>query len=101
MIFIPEGLDYLISGINNLKTGNRKQGTVKCKDPAVGRVCLVLLTDLIIRDGGKLLCQLFLLWKWFDWCGLGGFLGVEGLDTGICWGFCGCEGDFSGSSYGL
>ena len=93
MILIPESLDLLIFGINKL--------LVKSEDPAVGRVCLVLLTDLIIRDGGKLLCQLFLLWKWFDWCGLGGFLGVEGLDTGICWGFCGCEGDFSGSSYGL
>jgi hypothetical protein len=51
MMFIPDGLDLSISGINNLKTENRKHGTVKCEDPAVGRVCLVLLTDLIIRDG--------------------------------------------------
>jgi hypothetical protein len=27
MIFIPDGLDILISGINDLGTGNRKQGT--------------------------------------------------------------------------
>jgi hypothetical protein len=59
MIFIPDGLDILISGINNLKTGNREQGTVKYEGPAIGRVCLVLLTDLIIRVGGKLLCQIF------------------------------------------
>jgi hypothetical protein len=56
-IFIPEDLDLSISGINNLKTGNREQ--LKSEGPAVGRVCLVLLTDLIIRRGGKLVCQLF------------------------------------------
>jgi len=43
MIFIPDGLDHLISGINDL--------LVKCEGPAVGRGCLVLLTDLIIRRG--------------------------------------------------
>jgi hypothetical protein len=57
MIFIPNWLDHLISGINNLKTGNREQ--LKAKARLVGRVCLDLLTDLIIRDGGKLLCQVF------------------------------------------
>jgi hypothetical protein len=61
------------------------QLAVKCEGPAAGRVCLVLLTDLIIRVGGKLLCQVFLSFKWFGWCGLGGNWGVEGLDkkTGI------------------
>jgi hypothetical protein len=38
-IFIPEDLDLSISGINNLKTGNREQ--LKSEGPAVGRVCLV------------------------------------------------------------
>ena len=33
-------------------------------------------------------------WVW-------GIFGVEGLDKRICWVFCGCDGDFSGSSYGL
>jgi hypothetical protein len=70
------------------------QGPVKCEDPADGRVCLVLLTDLIIRVGGKLVCQLFLSFKWFGWCGLGGILEFEGLDKGICWGFCGARGVF-------
>jgi hypothetical protein len=41
---------------------------------------VVLLTDLIIRVGGKLLCQLFFGFMLFSWCELGGFLGVEGLD---------------------
>ena len=63
------------------------QGPVKGEDPAIGRVCLVLLTDLIIRVGVKLLCQLFLLGKWFGWRGLGGILDFEGIDKGICWGF--------------
>ena len=85
-IFIPDGLDLLISGINNLP--------VKCEDPAVGRVCLVLLTDLIIRRGGKLLCQLFLWGKWFGWCGLGGIFDFEGLDKRFCWGFCGVRRRF-------
>jgi hypothetical protein len=53
-----------------------------------------LLTDLIIRGGGKLLFQLYLWWKLFGWCGLGGFLGVESLDKVNCWGFEGCDGDF-------
>jgi hypothetical protein len=77
MILIPDGLDLLISGINNLR--------VKSEDPAIGRVCLVMLTDLIIRVGGKLLCQLFLIFMWFAWCGLGGNWGFEGLDkkTGV------------------
>jgi hypothetical protein len=34
MIFIPDGLNLSISGINNLKTGNRKQLAVKSEDPA-------------------------------------------------------------------
>jgi len=55
---------------------------------------LVLLTDLIIRDGGKLVCQVFLSFKWFGWCGLGGIWSFEGLDTGICWGFCGWDEAF-------
>jgi hypothetical protein len=61
------------------------QLAAKCEDPAIGRVCLVLLTALIIRDGGKLLCQVFLSFKLFGWCGLGGNWGVEGLDkkTGV------------------
>ena len=42
-----------------------------------------MLTDLIIRVGGKLVCQVFLSFKWFDWCWLGGILGFEGLDTRI------------------
>ena len=41
-------------------------GPVKCEGPAVGRVCLVLLTDLIIQGGGKLLCQLFFGFMWFS-----------------------------------
>ncbi len=44
-ILIPEGLDLSISGINDLP--------VKCEDPAVGRVCLVMLTDLIILVEGN------------------------------------------------
>jgi hypothetical protein len=77
MILIPDGLDLLISGINNLR--------VKSEDPAIGRVCLVMLTDLIIRVGGKLLCQLFLIFMWFVWCWLGGNWGFESLDkkTGV------------------
>jgi hypothetical protein len=51
MIFIPNGLNYLISGINNLKTGTANREQLKAKTRLVGRVCLVLLTDLIIRDG--------------------------------------------------
>jgi hypothetical protein len=43
-----------------------------------------LLTDLIIRDGGKLLCQLLKRIMWFSWCWLGGIWGIEGLDTRIC-----------------
>ena len=40
---------------------------------------------LIVRVGGKLLCQLFFGFIWFSWYELGGFLGVEGLDrkTGV------------------
>ena len=30
----------------------------------------------------------------FGWCRLGGILGSEGLDKGICWVFCGCDGVF-------
>ena len=56
---------------------------VKCKDPAIGRVCLVLLTDLIIRDGGKLVCQILKRFMLFGWCGLGGFWGFEGVDRRI------------------
>jgi hypothetical protein len=47
------------------------------------------VTRDIIRLGEKLVCQLFFWVKWFVWCWLGGILGFEGLDTGICWGFCG------------
>jgi hypothetical protein len=72
MILIPDGLDLLISGINNLR--------VKSEDPAIGRVCLVMLTVLIIWDGGKLVCQLLKRIMSFGWCGLGGFWGFEGLD---------------------
>jgi len=67
---------------------------VKSEDPAVGRVCLVMLTDLIIRVGGKLVCQFLERIMLFGWCGLGGIWGFEGLDKGICWGFCGWDGDF-------
>ena len=38
---------------------------------------------LIVRVGGKLLCQLFFGFIWFSWYELGGFLGVEGLDRKI------------------
>jgi hypothetical protein len=41
----------------------------------------LISTALIIRVGGKLLCQLFLSFKWFEWRRLGGFWRVEGLDT--------------------
>ena len=51
-------------------------GPVKSEDPAIGRVCLVLLTDLIIRVGGKLLCQLLKRIMWFSWCWLGGIWGI-------------------------
>src|ERR1035437_9653849 len=60
----------------------------------LGRVCLILLTDLIIRDRGKLLCQLLERFMLFGWYRLGGIWGSEGLDKGICWGFCGCDGVF-------
>ena len=50
-------------------------------------LCVVLLTDLIIRVGGKLVCQLLERFMLFVWCGLGGIWGFEGLDKGICWDF--------------
>ena len=43
----------------------------------------LISTALIIRVGGKLLCQLFFGFMWFSWCELGGFWRVEGLDTAI------------------
>ena len=55
---------------------------------ALGRVSL-FATALIIRGGGKLLCQLFFGFMWFSWCWLGEFLGYEGLDKGFA-------GDFEG-----
>jgi hypothetical protein len=90
MIFIPDGLDLLISGINNLR--NNEQGTMNreqlnAKARLVGRVSLFLLTDLIIRAAGKLLCQLFFRFMLFSWCWLGRILGIDGLDKGICWFF--------------
>jgi len=89
-IFIPDGLDQLISGINDLPVSC----WLNAKARRVGRVCFVFLTDLIIRRGGKLLCQLFFWGKWFSWCWLGGIWGVEGLDKRICWGYCGWDEAF-------
>ena len=60
---------------------------VKCEGPAVGRVCVDLLTALIIRVGGKLLCQVFFGGKWLMRCWLVDFLGAQGLDTRFCWEF--------------
>jgi len=57
-----------------------------------------LLTGLIIRVGGKLLCQVFFFGKWLIWYWLWSFLGVEGLDKGNYWAFC---GSWSGKSPGL
>jgi hypothetical protein len=71
------------SGLDQVWTWLRRL-RVKSEGPAIGRVCLVLLTDLIIRDGGKLLCQLLKRIMWFSWCWLGGIWGIEGLDTRIC-----------------
>jgi hypothetical protein len=42
---------------------------------------LVLLTDLIIRVGGKLLCQLLGNFIWIALIGLDDFLGWRGLDN--------------------
>ena len=85
MTFIPEGLDLLISGINSLWTVNGAAWCIKCEGPAIGRGCLILLTDLIIRRGGKLVCQVFSGFKLFGWCWLRGIWGFEGLDkkTGV------------------
>ena len=69
------------------KTRLETREQLNAKTRLDGRVCLVLLTDLIIRDGWKLLCQLRGTFMLFGWCGLGGFWGFEGLDKGICWGF--------------
>src|SRR5208283_547143 len=41
---------------------------------------LCLLTTLIIRVGGKLVCQVFFGGKWLVGCGLWGFWRVEGVD---------------------
>src|ERR1035437_7724974 len=87
---VKSGLVWIRSGLSlDLVWTSSLRLRVKCKDPAIGRVCLVLLTDLIIRVGGKLLCQLFFGFKLFSWCLLGGILGFEGLDKGICWVSCG------------
>ena len=90
-IFIPDGLDLSISGINDLP--------VKSEGPAVGRVCLVLLTDLIIPRGGKLLCQLLRNNIWIVLIELDGFWEWQGLDTAILPGkaervfdLCNCSG---------
>jgi hypothetical protein len=48
---------------------------------------LVLLTDLIIPHGGKLLCQLLGLFIWIALIGLDDFLELQGLDTAILPGF--------------
>ena len=55
------------------------------KPGALGRVCLVLLTDLIIQDGGKLVCQLFFGGKWLMASGLGEILRGEGVDNSGQW----------------
>jgi hypothetical protein len=70
-IFITNGLYYLIFGINHLR--------LNAKARRIGRVCL-LPTALIIRRGGKLLCQLLKRFMLFGWCELGGIWGFEGLD---------------------
>jgi hypothetical protein len=49
----------------------------------LGRVCLVLLTDLIIPRGGKLLCQLLRNYIWIVLIELDGFSEWQGLDTAI------------------
>jgi len=69
------------------KTRLETREQLKAKTRLDGRVCLVLLTDLIIRDGGKLVCQILKRIMLFGWCGLGGFWGFEGLDKGILLGF--------------
>ena len=58
---------------------------LKSEGPAVGRVSLVMLTDLIIRDGGKLLCQLRETNILIVLMELGGFSWWRGLDKRICW----------------
>jgi hypothetical protein len=73
---------------------------LNAKTRLVGRVCLVLLTDLIIRDGGKLLCQILKRFMLFGWRGLGGFWGFEGLDKGILLGFLRGGTAISAISYG-
>ena len=80
-IFIPDGLDQLISGINDLPVSC----WLNAKARRVGRVCLVLFTDLIIRVGEKLLCQLRETFIWIVLMELDEFLGWRGLDMRICW----------------
>jgi hypothetical protein len=53
----------------------------------------LISTALIIRAGGKLLCQLFLSFKWFEWSWLGGFWRVEGLDRKNRGQGCGVRGE--------
>ena len=65
------------------EAGKREQLNAKAR--RVGRVCLVLLTDLIIRFAGKLLCQVFL---WAEVIGgvlvMGILEGFGGLTRGFC-----------------
>ena len=61
-------------------------GALNAKTRLIGRVCL-LPTALIIRVGGKLLCQLFFGGKWLLGWELWGFWRAEGLDTAILLGF--------------
>jgi hypothetical protein len=66
------------------RTGNREQLNAKARRVAG---LLGLITTLIIRDGGKLVCQLFFVGKLLIVGLLLGNWRVEGLDKRICWGF--------------
>jgi hypothetical protein len=57
-----------------------RRGWCAAANPCPTTSTILSTLSLIIWVGGKLLCQLFFGGKWLMGCGLGGFLGVEGLD---------------------